>query len=174
MGMPEPDPQAHALSASRPRQTERRGDPVWRGRSQWQSRRSSRNICRRSAVGLGVAAARSRRHNLMMPPRRSADTRLDLFSVAPAKAVASPGNPNRDNAATHSRHLLPKDLAGALKHLDHAELDALLAAVTTEAERRGRLRPSPAKKSPPRKAEGGLGSLTSGQLNAVRAPLGWC
>jgi hypothetical protein len=106
-----------------------------------------------------------------MPPRRSAETTLDLFSVAPAKSVASPGNPNRDNAATHSRHLLPKDLAGALKHLDHAELDALLAEVTTEAERRGRLRPSPAKQSPPRKAEGGLGSLTSGQLNAVRAAL---
>ena len=31
MGMPEPDPRAHALGASRPRQTESRGDPLWRG-----------------------------------------------------------------------------------------------------------------------------------------------
>jgi hypothetical protein len=45
------------------------------------------------------------------------------------------------------------------------------AAVRAEAERRGRLRPSPAKQSQPRKAEDGLGSLTSGQQNAVRAAL---
>jgi len=32
---------------------------------------------------------------------------------------------------------LPEDLAGALKRLDDVEIDALLAAVTTEAERRG-------------------------------------
>ena len=69
---------------------------------------------------------RSRRHNSNMPPRRSADTTPDLFSVAPAKPVASPGKPYRDNAAPHLRHPLPKDLAGALKHLDDAELDALL------------------------------------------------
>jgi hypothetical protein len=112
---------------------------------------------------------RSRQHNLLMPPRRSADTTPDLFSVAPKKAVASLGNRNRDNPAPHPRHLLPKDLAGALKHLGDAELDALLAAVRAEAERRGRLRPSPAKQSQPRKAEDGLGSLTSGQQNAVRA-----
>jgi hypothetical protein len=105
----------------------------------------------------------------MMPPRRSADTTPDLFSVAPAKAVASPGNPNLGNPAPHPRHLLPKDLAGALKHLDDAELDALLAAVTTEAECRGRLRPSHTKQSQPCKAEDNLSSLTSGQLNAVRA-----
>ena len=96
----------------------------------------------------------------------------DLFSALPqAKAPARPAalrvKAKPDNLAL-AHHLLPKDLAGALKHLDDAELDALLAAVTTEAERRGRLRPSPAKQSQPRKAEDGLGSLTSGQLNAVR------
>jgi predicted DNA binding protein len=57
--------------------------------------------------------------------------------------------------------LLPKDLAGALKRLDSAELDALLAAVTTEAERRGRLPPSTATPS--------AATLTTGKLNAVRA-----
>ena len=77
---------------------------------------------------------------MIMPPRRSADTTPDLFSVAPAKPVASPEKSYRDSAAPHLRHRLPKNLAGALKHLDDAELDALLVAVTTEAERRGRLR----------------------------------
>jgi hypothetical protein len=73
---------------------------------------------------------------------------------------------------------LPKDLAGALKRLDDAEIDVLFAAVTTEAERRGRRPPSPAKAKPaadakpqPRQepAEDGAGSLTTGKLNAVRA-----
>ena len=110
---------------------------------------------------------RSRRHNLIMPPRRSGETTLDLFSVAPAKPVASPGKPYRDNAAPHLRHLLPKDLAGALKRLDDAELDALLVAVTTEAERR-RLRPTRAKAPKTRQPEDNS-RLTSGQQNAVRA-----
>jgi hypothetical protein len=73
---------------------------------------------------------------------------------------------------------LPEDLAGALKRLDDVEIDALLAAVTTEAERRGRRPPSPAKEKPvadakpPRRqeaAQDGAGSLTIGKLNAVRA-----
>ncbi|MFZ1895861.1 MAG: hypothetical protein WAU59_17580, partial [Rhodoplanes sp.] len=59
-------------------------------------------------------------------------------------------------------------MAGALKHLDDAELDALLVAVTTEAERRGRLRPNREKEPRVRRTEIGLG-LTSGQQNAVRA-----
>jgi hypothetical protein len=59
-----------------------------------------------------------------------------------------------------------------------AVIDALLAAVTTEAERRGRRPPSPAKEKPvadakPQRrqegAEDGAGSLTTGKLNAVRA-----
>ena len=57
------------------------------------------------------------------------------------------------------------------------EIDALFAAVTTEAERRGRRPPSPAKEKPvadakpPRRQEAadGAGSLTTGKLNAVRA-----
>lgn len=103
-----------------------------------------------------------------MPARRSADTTPDLFSVAPAKAVVSHRNPNRDNPAPQPRPLLPKDLAGALKHLGDAELDALRAAVTTEAERRGRLRPTRRKAPRTRQAEDDS-RLTSGQQNAVRA-----
>jgi hypothetical protein len=103
-----------------------------------------------------------------MPARRSADTTPDLFSVAPAKAVVSHRNPNRNNPAPQPRPLLPKDLAGALKHLGDAELDALRAAVTTEAERRGRLRPTQGKAPRTRQAEDDS-RLTSGQQNAVRA-----
>jgi hypothetical protein len=35
------------------------------------------------------------------------------------------------------RHILPKDLPGAIKHLDDQELDRLLAAVLAEQKRRG-------------------------------------
>ena len=73
-----------------------------------------------------------------MPTRRFAETTPDLFSVTPAKAprpAASHGNPKPDKLASQSRHLLPKDLAGALKHLDDAELHALCL-------RRSRPRPS--------------------------------
>ena len=73
---------------------------------------------------------------------------------------------------------MPEDLAGALKRSDDVQIDALLAAITTEAERRGRRPPSPAKKKPvadakPQRrqeaAEDGAGSLTTGKPNAVRA-----
>jgi hypothetical protein len=62
--------------------------------------------------------------------------------------------------------------------LDDVEIDALLAAVTTEAERRGRRPPSPAKEKPgadgkPQRrqqaAEDGGAPLTTAKLNAVRA-----
>jgi hypothetical protein len=49
--------------------------------------------------------------------------------------------------ASQQRHFLPEDLAGALKRLDDVEIDALLAAVTTEAERRGRRRPARRKRN---------------------------
>jgi hypothetical protein len=118
-----------------------------------------------------------------MATRRSAQIIPDLFSAPPtAKApepLAVPQNKaNTGSVASQPRLFLPKDLAGALKRLDTAEIDALLAAVTTEAERRGRPPPSRAKEKPtadarpqPRQAsaEHGAGSLTTGKLNAVRA-----
>jgi hypothetical protein len=107
-----------------------------------------------------------------------ADTTPDLFSThAPAKASEPPTAP-QERAAAQPRHFLPKDLAGALKQLGDPEIDALLSAVTTEAERRGRRLPSPAKEKPvadakPQRrqeaAEDGARSLTTGKLNAVRA-----
>jgi hypothetical protein len=111
---------------------------------------------------------RSWRHNSLMPPRRSADATPDLLSVEPTKPVASPVSLNRANPASYTRPLLPKDLAGALKHLSDTEFDALLAAITAEGERRGRLNPIRGKAPKMRQTEDAC-RLTSGQLNAVRA-----
>jgi len=93
--------------------------------------------------------------------------------------MAVPKGKARPNSPASQRHFLPEDLAGALKRLDDVEIDALLAAVTIEAERRGRRRPpTPAKEKPVadaktqrrrKAAEDGAGSLTTGKLNAVRA-----
>ena len=116
-----------------------------------------------------------------MPTRRPAETTPDLFSALPTVEAAGPAavpknKAGPDSLASQQRHFLPKDLAGALKRLDDVEIDALLAAVTTEAERRRP--PSPAKEKPvadakPQRrqeaAEDGAGPLTTGKLNAVRA-----
>jgi hypothetical protein len=107
-----------------------------------------------------------------MPTRRSAETTPDLFSAAPTpRAPESPAVPQGkavvDNSAAQTHYLLPKDLAGALQRLDDTEVDTLLAAVTSEAERRGRLPRASASKAPTLEDAGG--SLTKGKLNAVRA-----
>ena len=102
-----------------------------------------------------------------MPIRRSAETTPDLFSERAPEPLA------KANMAAQPRHFLPKDLAGALKRLDNAEIDALVVAVTTEAERRGRLPPSrPKTDARPQARQApaeGAGSLSTGRLNAVRA-----
>src|SRR5580765_7065176 len=118
-----------------------------------------------------------------MPTRRPTETTPDLFSALPAETAAGhstvpKGKARLDSLASQQRHFLPEDLAGALKRLDDVEIDALLAAVTTEAKRRGRRPPSPAKEKPvadakPQRRQGaaddGSTSLTTGKLNAVRA-----
>jgi hypothetical protein len=118
-----------------------------------------------------------------MPTRPSVEATPDLFSARPtAKALEPPAvsesKANPGSLDSPPRHLLPKDLAGALKRLDDNEIDALLAAVTTEAERRGRLPAIATKEKVPvnakpqprhAPAKDGLGSLTTGKLNAVRA-----
>jgi hypothetical protein len=110
-----------------------------------------------------------------MPPRRSEATTPDLFSAPSATRAPEPLSPNKvvqDNQASQPRPLLPKDLAGALKRLDDAEIDALLSAVTAEAGRRNRLLSSSTKRigQPPQAIAGhAASSLTKGQLNAVRA-----
>ncbi len=120
-----------------------------------------------------------------MPARRIQGLSADLFTtaaatkappeaegVAPKAEVASAAGP------ASSRHLLPKDLPGALKRLHDSELDALFEATIDELKQRDRLPPRLMKEtSPPhatshprqRRADEGAGSLTKGQLNAVRA-----
>jgi hypothetical protein len=117
-----------------------------------------------------------------MPTRRRSDPTPDLFAALPtAKPPELPAAPVLEaEPAARPRHLLPKDLAGALERLGDAEVDSLLAAVTAEARRRGRPtptsptgRPKAEARSEPRSAapaDGGAGSLTTGKLNAVRAP----
>jgi hypothetical protein len=55
-----------------------------------------------------------------------------------------PSKADADNMAPQPRYFSPRDLAGALRRLDDAEIDALIKAIATEAERRGRLSPKPA------------------------------
>ena len=85
-----------------------------------------------------------------MPTRRTDRPTPDLFTTAARKAALAEGQrilPTAEVAPTDQSfplYLLPKDLAGALTRLDDSEIDALLATVTHEAERRGRL-PAPTK-----------------------------
>jgi DNA-binding NarL/FixJ family response regulator len=109
-----------------------------------------------------------------MPTRRSAETTPDLFSAPPTAKAPEPLAVPRSKAkagsrASPPRHFLPQDLAGALKRLNNAEIDALLVAVTTEAARRGRLPPSRAKDKPTADAKPHGPGLTTGKLNAVLA-----
>jgi predicted DNA binding protein len=82
-------------------------------------------------------------------------------------------------SAQERRHILPKDLPNAVKHLTDRELDLLIAASVEEAKRRGRSPPSVQVDEPPSKrssrtdnrrhVEVATVSLTRGQVNAVRA-----
>src|SRR3954467_5776269 len=78
-------------------------------------------------------------------------------------------NPADEAAAVSSpRHVLPKDLANAIKYLGDEELDRLIVAALDETRRRGRRLPmdkSTAEMAP----DLTKASLTRGQLNAVRA-----
>ena len=58
-------------------------------------------------------------------------------------------SPSETPPAQSAQYLLPRDLPGALTRLEDREVDALLVAVSREAERRGRLPPqSPATGKP--------------------------
>jgi hypothetical protein len=81
---------------------------------------------------------------------------------------ASPSAADRVSFAQERRHVLPKDLPNAVKHLTDEELDRLLTVTLAEATRRGRHTAPTDKPSPSREVEAPV-SLTRGQLNAVRA-----
>jgi hypothetical protein len=69
-------------------------------------------------------------------------------ATAAGLSAVPKGQAGPDSLASQQRHFLPKDLATVLKRLDDVEIDALLAAVITEAERSGRRPPSLAKEKP--------------------------
>ena len=99
----------------------------------------------------------------------------DLFSPAEVETA-----PTVVSSEQKRRHVLPKDLPNAIKHLDDQDLDRLLAVAVAEAKRRGRLSSSdqtteqsssPMRRSPRgrRQVQVETISLTRGQINAVRA-----
>ena len=118
----------------------------------------------------------------------------DLFSTNAARdASALPPRPSATDATAEPallRHVLPKNLRAAVKHLSDGELDLLHAATLEEIKTPGRLPPGVEadsaqssaplgpqnKQSPPtgkishrRHADISDVSLTHGQLNAVRS-----
>jgi hypothetical protein len=104
----------------------------------------------------------------------------DLFSTGLVRD-ASPPQVSAAKVAAHSvsqRHVLPKNLANAVRHLTDSELDLLITTAVNEAKRRGRfplaVKPhfsDEAKRTPTdqRRVELQPGSLTRGRINAVRA-----
>jgi len=117
----------------------------------------------------------------------------DLFWTAAPDASPSPSPPAIEATAEPApqRHVLPKNLRKAVKHLSDEELDLLHTATLEEMKRRGRLPPSVGadseqssghpsnlvtKPSPPsdkssrrRHTDIHEVSLTRGQVNAVRS-----
>jgi predicted DNA-binding protein (UPF0251 family) len=104
----------------------------------------------------------------------------DLFSTAPSLGEKSPSATKPvPLAAPERRHVLPKDLPNAIRHLTDQELDSLVAAAIEEAKRRGRspagiqtIEAVPKRSSRPtdsRQGEVATVSLTLGKINAVRA-----
>ena len=118
-----------------------------------------------------------------MTARRPADINIDQSSTPGTGTAAEPNAAPSLAVPTNKhelepRHLLPKDLAGALTRLSDSDIDKLLSAVTKEASRRGRLPPRPTAKKPASDAkpsrrristEPNFSKLTKGQLSAVRA-----
>jgi hypothetical protein len=108
----------------------------------------------------------------------------DLFSTGSFRETFSPAT-KPVTSAPERRHVLPKDLPNAVKHLHDRELDLLIAVALEEAKRRGRAPPSDQtitpdasvpkrssrthKTSHPRQVEPATLSLKRGQINAVRA-----
>jgi hypothetical protein len=102
----------------------------------------------------------------------------DLFATT-SPGETSPLAAKQVSSAQDQRHVLPKDLPNAVKHLSDHELDLLIRAAVEEAKRRGRSPPSvQADESVPkrssrtdnrRQVEVAVVSLTRGQVNAVRA-----
>jgi predicted DNA-binding protein YlxM (UPF0122 family) len=73
-------------------------------------------------------------------------TSPDLFSTDAIRDSSppppKPGAAKPTSETAPQRHILPKDLGNAVKHLSDGELDLLLAAMLEEIKRRGKMLPS--------------------------------
>jgi len=99
----------------------------------------------------------------------------DLFSSSGRdSSPSSPPEPSSAavsqeiDTALSSRHVLPRDLAGAIKHLDDEELDRLVSAALEERSRRKK-RSAPKESQRRARDEAVAAPLPQGKLNAVRA-----
>jgi hypothetical protein len=111
-------------------------------------------------------------HDQRVGDGRTQPVTTDLFSTTtPDRKHPSPSvsTPVLHRVAGRPRHVLPRDLPSAIKHLDDQELDRLIAAVLAEQKRR--CKPVVAESTPVRKQRLKLVGvpLTTGKLNAVRA-----
>jgi hypothetical protein len=111
----------------------------------------------------------------------------DLFSAGAVGDTPAPPKLPGTEAATEiasQRHVLPKNLRNAVKHLSDGELDLMYAATLEEMKCRGRIprgveavshagpdstKPEPAPTEKRRHANAAEAPLTRGQLNLVRA-----
>src|SRR3979490_2617616 len=106
---------------------------------------------------------------------RTEPTTPDLSSTAPFGQTSSAAE-NEGTSTQERRHVLPKDLPNAIKHLNDEELDRLAAVAPAEAKRRGRSPPNiqadesvprrssqTGRPSPRRQVEAATISLTRGQ-----------
>jgi hypothetical protein len=109
---------------------------------------------------------------------RSPQATADLFATT-SPGEASPLATKQVSSVQDQRHVLPKDLPNAVKHLSDHELDLLIRAAVEEAKRRGRSPPSvqadesvstrSLRTNNRRQVEAAAVSLPRGQVNAVRA-----
>jgi hypothetical protein len=109
----------------------------------------------------------------LLTGRTAFDTAERLY---PRDGITPPSNPlppllaNADAAANSlRRHVLPKDLPGAIKQLDDQELDRLLAAALAEQKRRGRKPSASTETTDKPRIEAAVVHLAPGKTNAVRA-----
>jgi hypothetical protein len=107
-----------------------------------------------------------------MAHQRTEPATLDLFSTELARKGEI--SASKDTAyGVSQRHVLPQDLPNAVKYLTDTELDLLIVTAVDEAKRRGRLppkgEPKPADEPKRTRVDLATGSLTRGQVNAVRA-----
>jgi len=99
---------------------------------------------------------------------RARSSTPDLFSSAPAREARSQPSEPIGSLSAASRHILPADLANAVRHLNDQELDQLLSAVIAEQKRRGKKRSAEIFRKKSVQAVAAV-PLTQGKLNAVRA-----